>query len=285
MSFKLAVVKIGCIASSPLLDLIFDERAECKDLEIRTFGSGAKMDVDTCRTLMEYVIEYTPNLTLLVSPNASLKGPSTARGILQETDNYFLSISDAPARKAWYMKDENGKELIQVSKREGFIIVYSDPMIGARAEFLDPTEMVLFNSDALKVLAIGGVIRAIQNEVGKVISDIKKGNQPNLPKVILDAEDAVEYANFQNPYAKAKALASLKITESVAGVTSKACFRSKNAEDYIPLAASGHEMMRVAANLADEAREIEKAQDSVHRSPHGSDGRIKSKMRLMDKPK
>lgn len=285
MTFKLAVIKLGCIASSPLTDLIFDERAERDDVEVRVFATGAKMDVDSSRTLMEIVREYKSNLILLTSPNASLEGPTIAREILQELGTYAISISDAPSKKAWYVKDESGKQVIQIPERQGFIIVSSDSMIGARAEFLDPTEMVLFNSDALKVLAVGGVIRAIQNIIGNVISDIKSGKQPELPRVILDAEMALTYANFRNPYASAKAYASLKIAEAVAGVTSKACFKIKESKEYIPIAAAGHEMMRAAAKLADEAREIEKANDSVHRSPHGTDGRIKSKNGLMDKPR
>ncbi len=285
MTFRLAVVKLGCIASSPLLDLIFDERAECENLEVRSFASGAKMDVKSCETVINSVKEYNADLVLITSPNASLGGPSKAREIIQEMGSYSISISDAPSKKAWYVKDKNGNRVVEVPEKQGFIIVTSDSMIGARAEFLDPTEMVLFNSDALKVLAIGGVIRALQNLIDEVISNIKNGKEPDLPQVILDAEYAVEYAHFKNPYAKAKAYASLKIAESVAQVTSMACFKIKNAKEYIPLAAAGHEMMRAAARLADEAREMEKGEDSVHRSPHASDGRIKSKEKLMDKPR
>ncbi|TFG32492.1 F420-dependent methylenetetrahydromethanopterin dehydrogenase [Candidatus Thorarchaeota archaeon] len=285
MPFKLAIVKMGCIGSSPLLDFIFDERAECENLEVRVFASGAKMDTNSCRTLIDYVREYKPDLVLLASPNAGLEGPSLAREVLREIGVYVISISDAPSKKVWYAKDDGVKQAVHVFEKQGFIIVPPDSMIGARAEFLDPTEMVLFNSDILRVLANGGVIRAIQSLVGKVISDISNAIQPDLPKITLDAEVAIEYANYQNPYAKAKAYASLKIAESVSGVTSEACFKRKDSHEYIPLTASGHELMRAAAKLADEAREVEKTQDSVYRTPHGSDRRIKSKERLMDKPK
>ena len=60
---------------------------------------------------------------------------------------------------------------------------------------------------------------------------------------------------------------------------------SKESEKYIPLVAAGHEMMRVAANLADEIRELEKAGDAVLRNPHVSKGKVKTKTALMDKPK
>jgi methylenetetrahydromethanopterin dehydrogenase len=43
-------------------------------------------------------------------------------------------------------------------------------------------------------------------------------------------------------------------------------------------------MMRTAAKLADEAREIEKRNDTVFRTPHSRDGSTLSKFKLMDKP-
>jgi methylenetetrahydromethanopterin dehydrogenase len=89
---------------------------------------------------------------------------------------------------------------------------------------------------------------------------------------------------FGNPYAGAKALAALKVAESVAAVTSKGCFAEQDAAKYITLVAAGHEMMRSAARLADEARELEKSEDSLVRTPHSSEGVRLSKSRLGDKP-
>lgn len=285
MTFKLAVIKIGCIAATPLLDLMFDERAEWEDLDVRVFSSGAKMDVDSSMTVIDSLVNYKPHLALLVSPNASLEGPTKVRTNLIENSIPVISISDAPSKKTWQKKDERGKKILVAQKGEGFIIIPSDSMIGARAEFLDPSEMVLFNSDALKVLSIGGVIRALQIIIGNSIDQINSGKDLELPSVILTANIAIEHANFTNPYAGAKAYAALKIAESVAEVTYKACFKVKDPDDYVALAASGHEMMRAAAMLADEAREIEKGQDTVYRTPHGSDGKIKTKRKLKDKPK
>ncbi|HEY9245601.1 MAG TPA: F420-dependent methylenetetrahydromethanopterin dehydrogenase [Candidatus Methanoperedens sp.] len=42
--------------------------------------------------------------------------------------------------------------------------------------------------------------------------------------------------------------------------------------------------MRAAAKLADEAREMEKANDSVFRKPHAKDGRLLAKTKLLEKP-
>jgi len=50
------------------------------------------------------------------------------------------------------------------------------------------------------------------------------------------------------------------------------------------MVAAAHEIMRTAAKLADEAREIEKSQDKVLRRPHFKDGKIGTKRSLMEKP-
>jgi methylenetetrahydromethanopterin dehydrogenase len=282
---KLAVVKIGCIGAAPLLDLVFDERAEREDFEIRVFSSGAKMDKGASATLIETLKTYDPQLALIVSPNASLEGPTNVRTNFIEKRIPVISISDAPSMKAWQYKDEKGKKKLKAGEGEGFIIIPSDSMIGARGEFLDPTEMVLFNSDVLKVLANGGIIRGLQTIIGACMDQIKAGKDVELPALVLDADAAIQYANYSNPYAGAKAYASLKIAEAVAEITTKGCFKLKDAADYVPVVAAGHEMMHTAAVLADEARELEKAQDDLYRTPHGSDGRIKSKRKLDDKPK
>ena len=55
-----------------------------------------------------------------------------------------IVISDSPVLK---IKDD------LKAKGFGYFVVKCDPMIGARRQFLDPTEMVLFNADVTKVLA------------------------------------------------------------------------------------------------------------------------------------
>jgi len=53
---------------------------------------------------------------------------------------------------------------------------------------------------------------------------------------------------------------------------------------YIPVVAAAHEIMRTAAKLVDEAREMEKNRDKVLRKPHFKDGRIGLKRGLLEKP-
>ncbi len=77
--FKIAVAKFGCIGAAPLLDLILDERADRKDLEVRGFTSGAKLDPDSCSVIVDQIIAYAPDLVVIVSPNAALPGATGAR--------------------------------------------------------------------------------------------------------------------------------------------------------------------------------------------------------------
>jgi len=159
-----------------------------------------------------------------------------------------------------------------------------DPLIGARREFLDPTEMAVFNSNVIKVLAITGVYKIILQEIDKVIHELKQNLPPRLPKLILDTENIRDRSDFKNPYAKAKAMAAYELTKKVAEINTKACFIEKEREKYIPLVACAHEIAQIAAKLAEEAREIEKYSDTLVRRPHSKDGRPKIKERLMEKP-
>lgn len=269
---KVGVLKMGAIGTALLVEYLLDERADREDIEVRVITSGSKMQPEEAK-ISEKLKEFDPDLILVVSPNASLPGPKAAREAFEGKP--VIVISDAPAKK---VKDEL-KE-----KGFGYILVNADSMIGARREFLDPTEMALFNSDVIKVLAATGAFRLVQEEIDKVIDAIKEGRTPELPQIVVTAEKAVNAANFQNPYARAKAMAAYFIAEKVADIDVKGCFVEKDPEKYIPLVASAHEMMRIAAKLADDAREIEKGNDTVFRNPHSKDGRILSKFKLMEKP-
>ncbi|MFT7460559.1 MAG: methylenetetrahydromethanopterin dehydrogenase [Planctomycetota bacterium] len=282
--FKLAVAKFGCIGAAPLLDLILDERADRDDLEVRGFTSGAKLDPESCKVIVEQIIDYVPDLIVIVSPNAALPGATAARETLADAKIPTITISDGPSKKAFIGKDENGKAMNTVSEGQGFIILPSDPMIGARREFLDPTEMSIFNGDVIKVLAACGVIRYIQFALDKVVNELKQGNTAEMPCLVANAEDVVSQAGFTNPYAAAKAIAALTMSETVARLTTKGCFMVKEADKYIPLVAAGHEVLRAAVMLADEAREMEKSMDMVNRTPHSSSGETRQKNRLGDKP-
>jgi methylenetetrahydromethanopterin dehydrogenase len=212
---------------------------------------------------------------VVVSPNAGLPGPTKVRNLLSNSRVPIIVVSDGPTKKSVKALEENGF---------GYLIVEADSMIGARREFLDPTEMALFNADLIKVLSITGAFNVLRLAIDEVIETCRKGAQLKLPTVIVDKEVATKAAGFSNEYAKAKAIAAYEIARNVAGLTVEGCFVVKEWDRYTRLVAAGHEMMRVAARLADEAREIEKGQDLVQRTPHHNDGTILWKTKLIEKP-
>ena len=281
--FNLGVLKLGCIGSTPMLDLIMEERAAREDITVRAYTSGAKLDPESCRGPVKDVISFEPDLVLQVSPNAALPGPTLGREMLYKASIPVISIGDAPSKKAFYKKDAEGKQSKETLDNQGFIIVPFDPMIGARKEILDPTEMTLFNSDVIRLLSATGVIRFIQLEVDKIIQAVKKSESYELPAIVLQPEDVINAAGFSNRYAASKAYAALIMGQTVAGITTKACFVEKEPEKYTLMALAGHELMRAAASLADQAREIEKVNNSIYRTPHDKHGNVESKVKLIEK--
>jgi methylenetetrahydromethanopterin dehydrogenase len=157
-------------------------------------------------------------------------------------------------------------------------------MIGARREFLDPIEMAIFNSNIIKVLAITGVYRILHQEIDRLITALKEGSTITLPRFMVDTDSIRDNSDFQNPYAKAKAMAAYEMTKRVAEIDQKACFVEKEKEKYIPLVACAHELAQVAARLAEEAREIEKYADTLVRKPHSKRGKPLTKTKLMLPP-
>lgn len=274
-SFLLGVLKLGNIGTSPLLELLFDERAERENFNAVVIGSGAKMNEEAAERSAKLLLDQKPHLVLIPSPNAALKGPKKARELVKEAGIPVILLSDLLPKDQRENLAANGY---------GYILLPADSMIGARREFLDPSEMALFNAHVIQVLAATGAFRAVQLALDEVIASISAGKSPALPALVVNASRAVEAGNFTNPYARVKAMAAYELATAVAGIAVKGCFKQKEHEKYIPTVASAHEMMRSAALLADEARELEKYGDSVHRSPHFDDGKIGIKKKLGDKP-
>ncbi|MHA1242250.1 MAG: F420-dependent methylenetetrahydromethanopterin dehydrogenase, partial [Promethearchaeota archaeon] len=116
------MLKNGTIGSSLLLAFLMDERAESKRINVREVTSGAKMNPsEQCVETMQKLLEFEPDLILMSSPNAALKGPKAARELTGNIPT--IVISDAPAKKAI----DEFKE-----RNMGYIIVGCDSMIGAR---------------------------------------------------------------------------------------------------------------------------------------------------------
>jgi len=272
---KIGVFKCGNIGTAPLLELLFDELAEREDIKVRVVTTGSKMNVEDVEEALPKLLAFNPNLIISISPNAAIPGPAKAREILSSKGLPSIVISDAPAKK---ITSELEKQDL------GYIIVMGDPLIGARREFLDPLEMAIFNSNVIKILAATGVFRMIHQEIDKVIVALKEDLAATLPRLILDTECIRDTSDFKNPYAKAKAMAAYELAKKVAEIDQKACFIEKEREKYVPLVACAHEIIQKAAELAEEAREIEKYTDSLSRKPHAKDGRPLTKTGLILSP-
>jgi methylenetetrahydromethanopterin dehydrogenase len=271
---RIGFLKMGNIATAPMIELLLDERAERSDMEVRVVSSGANMSGKQSEDVAKLMVSLQPQLVFITSPNASTKGPTKARETVAAAGIPLVVVSDGPKS----LLEELGQ------KGMGGMIIEADSMIGARREFLDPIEMALFNSDVIKVLSVTGVYNIVYETVDKLIEQLKKGEKPELPLMNVSREKAIKAAGFTNPYAEAKAAAAYEMAKRVSSITVDACFKEKDWEVYTAMCASAHEMMRTASLLADKAREMEKFGDSVLRKPHYDDGSYLKKRKLKEKP-
>jgi methylenetetrahydromethanopterin dehydrogenase len=272
---KIGIFKCGNIGTSPLLELLLDELADRQDIKVRTVTTGSKMGVEDVEESLPKIFEFNPDFLILISPNTALPGPAKVREQFSNSGKPGVVVTDAPGKR---VKAELEKQGL------GYIIITGDPLIGARKEFLDPTEMAIFNSNISKVLAITGVYRIVHQEIDKVIYALEAGQSPILPMLVIDVNTIRDNSVFNNPYARAKVMAAYGLAEKVAEINIQACFIEKESEKYIPLVACAHEIAQVAARLAEEAREIEKYNDTLMRRPHAKDGKPKIKTKLMLPP-
>ncbi len=271
---NIVVVKLGCVGASPLLEYLLDEIAARDDITVRVVSSGSKMTAPESEAIANMVFELNPDIILLPSPVATNPGPVKAREIIGALGKPILIISDGPIKK-------DDREAL-VSENVGYFIAKADAMIGAKQKFLDPVEMALFNSDVIRVLAGSGIFRILVKAIDDMVDAVKQGQPVKVPALFVTAEKAVKAQGFTNPYAKAKAMAAVEIAASSSGLSTRGTFRVKEKDRYLIILAAAHEMMRTAAKMVDEAREIEKANDSVIRRPHKKDGSRMEKQKLMD---
>ena len=278
MVVKVGVAKLGNIASGVMAELLLDERADREDMQTFMATSGTKLQPEDIERVVSNMKAWKPDFCIVVSPNGVLPGPTGAREQLAAAGIPVVVITDdVTTKKEWAELKES---------KFGYIIMKADAMSGARREFLDPVEMADYNGNLVKVLSVTGAFRKMQLALDEVINQVKagkKGAELVLPKVVMTSDKAVA-GEFSNPYALAKARAAYEIASAVAMVNVKGCFMTKEWEQYVPIVASAHEMMRAATILCDEARELDKAVDGVIRKPHKKDGVLVSKTKLVTKP-
>ena len=267
-------VKIGFIGTTIIIEALLDERSARTDLKMRVVSCGVSMDEADAEEVSKIAAGIESDLYVVISPNAALPGPKKAREILKETGKSIIAISDEPSRKAMQKLPEEGI---------GYIVVYGDPMIGAVTSFLDPVEMAMFNGEVLRLLSVTGVFRLIQSEIDRVLDEIKAGQKPTLPEIVINKMTALQYSNLQNPYAHAKAMAAFEMGREVASLTTEGVFKTEDRTETIQKVSAAHELVRQAAKLADEAREIEKSNDSVVRIAHFKKGDRRKKTELYGK--
>ena len=270
---KIVFAKIGMIGITPMIEGLFDERAVRKDIVIRSVYSGCRMEPSDAKEVLETALALKPQLLIFVTPYLQGEGPMAGVEMLCGSGVPSCVVSNTATKEVLNKLEENNI---------GYIIVDADPMIGAKKEFLDPVEMCLFNSDIIRVLALTGVYRAIQIEVDKMMEALKQGLKPQPPKLILDKAKALAYAGYHNPYAAAKAMAAYEACRLVAELSTRGCYAVKEIGRALHYVSASHEVMRLAARMVDEAREMEKKNDTVERLIHISDGSVIRRVRLLE---
>ena len=89
---RLTIVKVGYIGCTPLLDSLFDERGSRKDLTVRVYSSGVKMDTSEVEEITKIAAKEESDLVIIASPNAALPGPQAAVGIMSETKKPIILV-------------------------------------------------------------------------------------------------------------------------------------------------------------------------------------------------
>ena len=86
MVVKIAIIKSGNIGTSPVIDLLLDERADRPNIDVRTFGSGAKMNPEQVEDVVPKIDAFEPDFAIFISPNPGAPGPAKARELLSEKE-------------------------------------------------------------------------------------------------------------------------------------------------------------------------------------------------------
>jgi methylenetetrahydromethanopterin dehydrogenase len=139
--------------------------------------------------------QWNADFVIIISPNATFPGPSA---VLESWKNVpCVVIYDGP-------KNKESRDILE-QQGFGYIILPVDPLIGAKREFLDPVEMVVFNADVMKVLSICGVVRLLQEELDKIteqLSSEESEKELELPHIFANQKNALNMQVSQIPLRK-----------------------------------------------------------------------------------
>ncbi len=269
---KITFVKIGNITLTTLIDIMLDERASRTDIESTVISSSTKMKLSAAERIFPLIDQVETDLMVMISPNANDKGPQSV--IDRYKEKYpLIVVSDTADKEVRAKWKEDGV---------GYIIAPFDPMIGAKRDYLDTTEMCLFNGYIITAFSACGVFAYITELLDGVIDQLKAGEKPTLPTRNMSGIGVVTKASFANEYSRPKALAALNILKDAGDVNVNGCFVEKDREKALIKVAGAHEMVRQAAILADEVRELEKASNHLIRTPHSKEGKLLHKMHFFD---
>jgi len=96
MVVKIGVIKSGNIGTSPVLDLVLDERADRPNIDVRGVSSGAKMNPEQVEEVVPKIMDFEPDFVIFISPNPGAPGPAKARELLSAMDVPALIIGTLP---------------------------------------------------------------------------------------------------------------------------------------------------------------------------------------------
>ena len=230
------------------------------------------MKPEAAERLFPLIDQVETDLMVMISPNAKDKGPQSV--IEKYKDKVPVIV----------VSDTADKEMREKWKADGvgYIIASFDPMIGAKIDFLDPTEMCLFNGYIIETFSSCGVFAYIVKLFADVINQLKAGEKPDLPTRNLSPIGVVESYPFGNDYSRPKAFAALRMLQDAGKLNVNGCWGEKDKNRALIKVAAAHEIVRQASIIADEVRELEKASGRLARTPHNKEGEIFHKIQFFD---
>ncbi|MHA1213090.1 MAG: F420-dependent methylenetetrahydromethanopterin dehydrogenase, partial [Candidatus Heimdallarchaeota archaeon] len=91
---NVGILKLGNIASSVLLEMLLDERADRTDIAVRTVSSGAKLDLQAITHAYDLFSKVDFDLIIVATPNASLAAPQKIIDAIHKKKTPLIVLTD-----------------------------------------------------------------------------------------------------------------------------------------------------------------------------------------------